>query len=131
MQICESPPIVPNRRGAIAIDSIQRPSPNLSQAQNTVRQLQTAKPTPQRPKRVLFANIGLLGQPGAKQAKKNLFRIRSNSIRHAPRGVEGHKDRTLRCGVSELAELYILREISKSQILAVFGLKNTIFRPLI
>ena len=34
-------------------------------------------------------------------------------------------------GVSELAELNILREISKSQILAVFGQKITIFRPLI
>ena len=64
---------------------------------------------PQRPKRAIIANIRLVGQPGAKQAKKYyFFRIRSNSIRHAPRGVEGHTGRTLRCGVSELAELNIL-----------------------
>ena len=44
----------------------------------------------------------------------SVFNMQGNSIRPAPRGMKGHTERSLRCGVSELAELKPLCEISRS-----------------
>ena len=69
------------------------------------------------------------GQPSAKQAIYIFFGSEVTASVTHPVEWRDTKVEHLYVGVSELAELNILREISKSQILAVFGQKILFLGP--